>query len=90
MIPFKVSGTEFYNNIVDVKNSSTQAFLEYHTVKINPDWDYRTYQKQMYKLLCIVPRTNKYIRYVSVSLHDSSDNSSDYINGMTQRTRLFI
>lgn len=87
MIPFKVHGTEFYNNKKNVEMYGTKAFIEFHTTKVNPGWTYRNYHSAIYKLLCIVPATNKYTPIFEKAFEPGD---IEYSVGMIARTKLFI
>ena len=91
MIPFKVHGTEFYTNSYSVKKYRERTFIDSEFIKVNKHdpktWRY--YQKGVYKLLGIVPVTNKYYCQLDID-RVFEDGDPEYAEGTIARTKFFI
>lgn len=89
MIPFKVYGTEFYTNSINLKKYWERAIIDSEFIKVNKHvpntWRY--YQKAVYELLGIVPATNKYYCQLDRIFEDGDP---EYAKGTIARTKFFI
>ena len=86
MIPFKIDGNEFFDNIINLKKHTSKAYFERYQIKHGREYSYRAFQKSAYEVLCIVPISNKHLLRRTAF----DDNYIEYTRGVIARTKFFV